>query len=86
VIAGAANEAIDKFSALGVPDPGLGAGAGLSPFTSFELDLSGLDTPNARSAWDSTQALYLMFEIERRVSLDPAWVEGVCVMRDPDRA
>jgi hypothetical protein len=25
----------------------------------------------------------LLFEVERRVSLDPAWVEGVCVMRNP---
>jgi hypothetical protein len=83
VLVGSASEALDKFSPSGGPDQGLGAGAGLSPFTSFELDMTSLGSSNVQDVWNSTQALYLMFEVERNVSLDPAWVEGVCVMREP---
>ncbi len=80
-IFGGAGEALDKFEALG--GPGLGAGAGLSPFTSFEFDLTPLGADSAALAWAGTQALYLVFEVERQVSFEPAWVEGVCVQRAP---
>jgi hypothetical protein len=81
VIAGGASEVLDKFSPAGASDPGLGAGAGLSPFTSFEIDMNSLGGANAQEAWNNTQALYLVFSVERNVSLDPPDVEGVCVLR-----
>jgi hypothetical protein len=83
VLIGSAGEALDKFSPSGGPDQGLGVGAGLSPFTSFELDMTSLGAANVQDIWNNTQALYLMFEVERNVSFDPTWVEGVCVMREP---
>ena len=83
VLAGEAREVLDKFSPAGASDPGLGAGAGLSPFTSFEIDMSSMGAANAQEVWNNTQALYLVFHVERQVSLDPPDVEGVCVLPTP---
>jgi hypothetical protein len=84
VLAGGADVAIDRFSPPGVPDPGLGVGAGLSPFTSFEIDMTSLGNLPAPDVFKMTQAIYVMFEVEARQSLDPPSVEGVCVMQQPD--
>ena len=81
VLAGGSDEAIDKFAPQNAPDPGLGAGAGLSPFTSFEIDMTGLGNLPQPDVFKLTQAIYVMFLVEARQSLDLPDVEGVCTLR-----
>lgn len=62
----------------------LGAGAGISPFTSFRFDMRVFAPPLASTAVQNvltqTRAMFLVFDIERRTSNTNAWVPGVCVL------
>lgn len=61
----------------------LDVGAGISPFTSFPFKLGGFQSGLPRRVFDHTRALLLVMEVERHVSLDPAWVPGVCQLAEP---
>lgn len=61
----------------------LDAGAGISPFTSFQLNLQGFQAGVPRTVFDHSRALLLVFEVERKVSVSPAFVPGVCVLEAP---
>lgn len=78
-------ETIDVLSSAGFGawPVDLDAGAGISPFTSFQLKLGGFQSGIPRSVFDHAQALLLVMEVERRVSTTPAWVPGVCQLTDP---
>lgn len=78
-------ETIDALSSTGFGawPVDLDAGAGISPFTSFQLKLGGFQSGFPRTVFDHTQALLLVMEVERRVATTPAWVPGVCQLTDP---
>jgi hypothetical protein len=67
---------------FGIWPADLGAGAGISPFTSFRFDMRAFAPPFAsQSVQDTlshTRALLMMFDVERRTSNLNAWVPGVC--------
>jgi hypothetical protein len=59
----------------------LDAGAGISPFTSFRLDMRVFETaesPQIRDVMTRTNAMFAVFEVERRTTNVEAWVPGVC--------
>jgi hypothetical protein len=56
----------------------LGTGAGLSPFTLFRLDMSPFQSGVPKTAINAANALFLVFEVERRVSTSNVQVPGVC--------
>jgi subtilisin-like proprotein convertase family protein len=59
----------------------LGAGAGISPFTSFRLDMRAFGpqaSQDVRNVLTHTTALFFVFEVERRASNLAAWIPGVC--------
>jgi hypothetical protein len=79
----------DTFAVLGEPQnpnfgtwpADLGAGAGISPFTSFRIDMRAFAPPastDVQAVLDHTNALFVVFEVERRTSVPVAWVPGVC--------
>ena len=72
----AATEVQNKFN-LHVPT-GLGANAGLSPFTSFAIDLGFYRDASLVNFRDATRALYLVFEIEGREASSSVTVPGLC--------
>lgn len=61
----------------------LDAGAGISPFTSFQLNLQGFQDGQARSVFDRARALFVVMEVERKISVSPAFVPGICVLTAP---
>jgi len=81
------------FDVLGIPGTGilnfgawpadLGAGAGISPFTSFRIDMRAFATAPAAAVLDHTKAMFLVFEVERRTSNPFAFVPGVCQLATP---
>lgn len=80
----------DTFSVLGDPQSGpnfgvwpsdLGAGAGISPFTSFRIDMRAFGPPastDVQTVLTKANALFLVFDVERRTSVPVASVPGVC--------
>ena len=59
----------------------LGAGAGISPFTSFRFDMRvfGPTAPTTvQTALTQTRAMFLVFDVERRTANTSAFVPGVC--------
>lgn len=59
----------------------LGAGAGISPFTSFSIDMRAFAPPQSQDVQDvltKTNALFVVFDVERQTSVPVAWVPGVC--------
>jgi hypothetical protein len=59
----------------------LDAGAGISPFTSFHLDMRVFGpqaSPDIRDVLAHTTAMFMVFEVERRTANVLAWVPGVC--------
>lgn len=74
-------EVQNRFSA-NLP-PGLGANAGISPFTSFAIDMSFFRDTSLVNFADATRALYLVFEIEAREATSPVTVPGLCGVVPP---
>jgi hypothetical protein len=61
------------------PSPNdLGAGGGLSPFTTFRFDMTPFQTGVPKAAMGAASAVLLVFEVERRVSVPNVDVPGVC--------
>jgi hypothetical protein len=59
----------------------LGAGAGISPFTSFSFDMRGFGpsaSQDIEEVLNKTNALFVVFEVERRTSNLDASIPGVC--------
>ena len=59
----------------------LGAGAGISPFTSFRFDMRVFAPPAStqiQNVLTQTRAMFLVFDVERRTSNTSAWVPSVC--------
>lgn len=59
----------------------LGAGAGISPFTSFRFDMRVFAPPattQIQNVLTQTRAMFLVFDVERRTANTNAWVPGVC--------
>jgi hypothetical protein len=82
---GSTNNVIDDGSGhpinFGTWPTDLGAGAGISPFTSFRFDMRVFAPPASTSIQNvlaQTRAMFLVFDIERRTSNTNAWVPGVC--------
>jgi hypothetical protein len=61
------------------PSPAdLGVGAGLSPFTTFRFDMTPFQTGVPAAALAAANAVFLVFEVEQRVSTSNVFVPGVC--------
>jgi hypothetical protein len=84
----------NTFNVLGDPQTGnlnfgvwptdLGAGAGMSPFTSFRIDMRAFAPPASQDVQDvltHANAVFVVFDVERRTSVLPAWVPGVCPLQ-----
>jgi hypothetical protein len=59
----------------------LGAGAGISPFTTFRFDMRGfgpMSGPDVQSVLTNARAVFLVFDLDRRTSVPVAWVPGIC--------
>ena len=69
-------EVQNRFSA-NLPS-GLGANAGISPFTSFAIDMSFFRDTSLENFADATRALYLVLEVEAREATSPVTVPGLC--------
>jgi hypothetical protein len=61
----------------------LGTGAGLSPFTTFRVDMTPFQTGTPKNALAAASAVLLVFEVERRVSTSDVQVPGMCVPLTP---
>ncbi|MCU0682316.1 MAG: hypothetical protein MUF34_08695 [Polyangiaceae bacterium] len=68
----------DVLSDFGVGNGELGAGAGISPFTTFDVDFGSFYSSLPLNFLDDTQAILLVLEVERRLSAEPAFVPGAC--------
>jgi hypothetical protein len=66
------------LSKFGPSPTELGVGAGISPFASFQLDMTPFLTGDPAAALSHTGAVLLVFEVERRVTTGTAYVPGVC--------
>jgi hypothetical protein len=56
----------------------LGIGAGISPFTTFHLDMKAFDSGEPRRLLHLAQAAFLVFEVDRRVDTASVALPGVC--------
>ncbi len=56
----------------------LGAGAGMSPFTTFEVNMSSFFNAPPLNTITEADALILVMEVERRVTTSNVYVPGVC--------
>ncbi|WP_437811134.1 hypothetical protein [Sorangium sp. So ce1078] len=56
----------------------LGAGAGISPLTTFDIDFTSFYTSAPLGFIDETVAVLLVMDVERRVSAQNSFVPGVC--------
>jgi hypothetical protein len=65
-----------------LPDA-LTEGAGISPFTSFRIDMGFTANPNATDIMDNALAVYLVFEVERRASNQRVVLPGICDLPPP---
>lgn len=68
----------DVLTDFGAGTGELGAGAGISPFTTFDVNFGSFYSSLPLDFLDGTQALLLVLEVERRLSPDAAFVPGVC--------
>jgi hypothetical protein len=65
---------------FGVWPTDLDAGAGISPFTSFRLNMQAF-TPGATDAFNvlgEATAMFAVFDVERRTANQDVWLPGVC--------
>ena len=62
---------------FGVWPNDLDAGAGISPFTSFHLNMEAF-TPDVRDVLSEATAMFAVFDVERRTSNIDVWMPGVC--------
>jgi hypothetical protein len=67
----------DVLANFGVSND-LGAGAGISPFSTFNVDFTSFFTDEPLDFIDDTVAVLLVVEVERSVSTDSALVPGAC--------
>ncbi|WP_437778344.1 hypothetical protein [Sorangium sp. So ce1097] len=56
----------------------LGAGAGISPLTTFDIDFTSFYESEPYGFIDETVAVLLVMDVERRVSTQQSFVPGVC--------
>jgi hypothetical protein len=56
----------------------LGAGAGLSPFTTFTLNMSAFASGEPKNVLGAARAAFLVLEVERRISTNPIALPGIC--------
>jgi hypothetical protein len=77
---GSVTQVNDRF---GQTTPDLGTGAGLSPFTTFHIDMTPFQAGTPKSALAVASAVLLVFEVERRVSTDKVQVPGICAPTTP---
>jgi len=77
---GNVNQVSDRF---GASTPDLGTGAGLSPFTTFRVDMTPFQSGTPKAALAAASAVLLVFEVERRVSTSDVQVPGMCTPLTP---
>ena len=70
----------DRF---GPSTPELGTGAGLSPFTTFHIDMTPFQNGTPKTALAAATAVLLVFDVERRVSTSDVQVPGICTPLTP---
>lgn len=73
-------QVLDRF---GPSTAELGTGAGLSPFTTFHIDMTPFQAGTPKNALAAATAVLLVFEVERRVSTSDVQVPGVCTPLTP---
>jgi hypothetical protein len=74
VINGPGGDVITNFGT----SPDLGAGAGIAPFSTFDVDFTSFFTDPPLGFLDDSVAVLLVLEVERNVSTDSAFVPGTC--------
>ncbi|WP_437972807.1 hypothetical protein WMF11_27230 [Sorangium sp. So ce295] len=74
VINGPGGDVLSDFGASNE----LGAGAGISPFTTFSVDFTSFYTDPPATFIDETLAVLLVLEVERRVNTGLSFVPAVC--------
>jgi hypothetical protein len=79
-INGGVLQVLDRF---GPSTPELGTGAGLSPFTTFQIDMTAFQSGAPKTALALASAVLLVFEVERRLSTSDVQVPGVCTPLTP---